>query len=257
MNRLRILQVRTGYFLGLDQQTLYVDPKAPTTPQVDRERLAWTYCSSNASSFDSSRRSLPKLSLLLPGYLFDRHISLRLGKAFWSRGPGLCVRPSPTLNRIELADLLPLPISVHAQRRGRQLPFPSPDRGRAGGLCERRSGKVSFPSLLMLSPELTHLFISFVGAGRTDPDDDELSRCSIPVERSNDLSRDGRSLLSLSGRVYEIYQLIQGHLDPVSRVFFPHSSRRSHFAFSSLQRQVLDLPNIRGRLVHVSVPSFM
>lgn len=67
--------VRTGYLLGLDQvrcqrnpcrllclmrplflpsqQTLYIDPSAPTTPQIDRERLAWTYC-----------------------YLFDRHVSL-------------------------------------------------------------------------------------------------------------------------------------------------------------------------------------
>jgi hypothetical protein len=53
------------------QQTLYVDPNAPTTPEIDRERLAWTYC-----------------------YLFDRHISLRIGKAFWSRGPGLCFTPN-------------------------------------------------------------------------------------------------------------------------------------------------------------------
>lgn len=35
-------QVRTGYYLGLDQKTLYVDPKMPTTPELDRERLAWT-----------------------------------------------------------------------------------------------------------------------------------------------------------------------------------------------------------------------
>lgn len=25
-------------------------------------------------------------------YLFDRHISLRTGRAFWSRGPSLCFR---------------------------------------------------------------------------------------------------------------------------------------------------------------------
>ncbi|KAI5118828.1 hypothetical protein M0805_009406 [Coniferiporia weirii] len=72
------MAVRTGYMLGLDQKTL-----RPLTPGVedksgkadepgenerlDRERLAWTYC-----------------------YIFDRSISIRSGKAFWSRGPGLC-----------------------------------------------------------------------------------------------------------------------------------------------------------------------
>ncbi|KAH8107514.1 hypothetical protein DFH11DRAFT_1732247 [Phellopilus nigrolimitatus] len=76
------MAVRIGYMLGLDQKTL-----RPITPSVeedssgivndadkllenerlDRERLAWTYC-----------------------YIFDRSISIRSGKAFWSRGPGLC-----------------------------------------------------------------------------------------------------------------------------------------------------------------------
>ncbi len=32
-------------------------------------------------------------------FLFDRHISLRLGKAFWSRGPNLCFRGYSHLNQ--------------------------------------------------------------------------------------------------------------------------------------------------------------
>ena len=67
--------VRLGYMLALDQTTLVPNiPKAPDTAEgratmekLDRDRTAWTYC-----------------------YIFDRQISIRTGKAFWSRGPGLC-----------------------------------------------------------------------------------------------------------------------------------------------------------------------
>lgn len=61
--------------LALDQTSIYpAMPNLPNTPEgkammekQDRERIAWTYC-----------------------YLFDRQVSIRTGKAFWSRGPGLC-----------------------------------------------------------------------------------------------------------------------------------------------------------------------
>ncbi|KIY72965.1 hypothetical protein CYLTODRAFT_417473 [Cylindrobasidium torrendii FP15055 ss-10] len=65
------MAVRIGYMMGLDQKTFITSstPGSVTTEdnQLNRERLAWTYC-----------------------YLFDRQISIRIGKAFWSRGPGLC-----------------------------------------------------------------------------------------------------------------------------------------------------------------------
>ncbi|RFU27556.1 hypothetical protein B7463_g8774, partial [Scytalidium lignicola] len=60
------LAVRFSYFLGLDQKTL-LHPSQVRDEQASRERLAWTYC-----------------------YVFDRQVSISLGKAFWSRGPGLC-----------------------------------------------------------------------------------------------------------------------------------------------------------------------
>lgn len=66
--------LRIGYALGLDSKTL--DPAKPFPPGsvptaeeeiYNRERVAWTYA-----------------------YAFDRQISIRTGKAFWSRGPQLC-----------------------------------------------------------------------------------------------------------------------------------------------------------------------
>ncbi|KAM0754657.1 hypothetical protein T439DRAFT_118591 [Meredithblackwellia eburnea MCA 4105] len=66
--------VRLGYMLGLDQKTLLPAKSLEESTSgteaeemLNRERVAWTYC-----------------------YLFDRQISVRTGKAFWSRGPGLC-----------------------------------------------------------------------------------------------------------------------------------------------------------------------
>lgn len=65
---------------GLDQKTLVI-PEAPdpddedaveAAETLDRERVAWTYC-----------------------YLFDRQGAIRTGKAFWSRGPGLCFTTGP------------------------------------------------------------------------------------------------------------------------------------------------------------------
>ncbi|EEH15913.1 hypothetical protein PABG_06000 [Paracoccidioides brasiliensis Pb03] len=58
------LALRSGYFLGLDRTSFRGDPTIDA--QVDgRKRLAWTSC-----------------------YISDRLISVRIGRAFWSRGPG-------------------------------------------------------------------------------------------------------------------------------------------------------------------------
>ncbi|KAJ9271226.1 transcriptional regulator family: Fungal Specific TF [Paecilomyces variotii] len=58
------LALRTGYFLGLDRTSFRGD--CAGDPQTDeRKRLAWANC-----------------------YISDRLISVRIGRAFWSRGPG-------------------------------------------------------------------------------------------------------------------------------------------------------------------------
>ncbi|KAI1625173.1 hypothetical protein EDD37DRAFT_629018 [Exophiala viscosa] len=66
------LAVRFGYFLGLDQKTL-LPPTQKFDRQTSRERLVWTYC-----------------------HVFNRQVSIRLGKELWSRGPGLAIQNPST-----------------------------------------------------------------------------------------------------------------------------------------------------------------
>ncbi|OCK85616.1 hypothetical protein K432DRAFT_439153 [Lepidopterella palustris CBS 459.81] len=73
------LALRIGYFLGLDKYSFRVIDDGKDS-QHDRKRLVWTAC-----------------------YISDRHISIRIGKAFWSRGPG----PLTTLRREDYPSLLP------------------------------------------------------------------------------------------------------------------------------------------------------
>ncbi|KAL4874210.1 hypothetical protein BJY04DRAFT_212245 [Aspergillus karnatakaensis] len=58
------LALRSGYFLGLDRTSFRGDASGDTEIEA-RRRLAWTSC-----------------------YISDRLISVRIGRAFWSRGPG-------------------------------------------------------------------------------------------------------------------------------------------------------------------------
>ncbi|OJJ87605.1 uncharacterized protein ASPGLDRAFT_118850 [Aspergillus glaucus CBS 516.65] len=58
------LALRSGYFLGLDRTSFRGDASGDTETEA-RRRLAWTSC-----------------------YISDRLISVRIGRAFWSRGPG-------------------------------------------------------------------------------------------------------------------------------------------------------------------------
>ncbi|KIX07401.1 uncharacterized protein Z518_02054 [Rhinocladiella mackenziei CBS 650.93] len=58
------IALRTGYFLGLDR-TAFRQESAEEARIDGRKRLAWANC-----------------------YVSDRLISVRIGKAFWSRGPG-------------------------------------------------------------------------------------------------------------------------------------------------------------------------
>ncbi|WPH05075.1 Hypothetical protein R9X50_00797400 [Acrodontium crateriforme] len=57
--------LRIAYFLGLDRYSFAVRGDDVKDPQWQRKRLVWTAC-----------------------YISDRQISIRLGRAFWSRGPG-------------------------------------------------------------------------------------------------------------------------------------------------------------------------
>jgi hypothetical protein len=73
------LALRIAYFLALDKYSFrYVDQGKD--PQHNRKRLLWT-----------------------AAYIQDRHISIRIGKAFWSRGPG----PFTTLRREDYPSLMP------------------------------------------------------------------------------------------------------------------------------------------------------
>jgi hypothetical protein len=73
------LALRIAYFLALDRYSFrFVDQEKD--PHHDRKRLIWT-CA----------------------YISDRHTSIRIGKAFWSRGPG----PLTTLRREDYPSLIP------------------------------------------------------------------------------------------------------------------------------------------------------
>jgi len=56
--------VRLGYLLGIDRSGFRMEKEAQSA-ELNRKRLAWAAC-----------------------YMSDRQISVRVGKAFWSRGPG-------------------------------------------------------------------------------------------------------------------------------------------------------------------------
>jgi hypothetical protein len=73
------IALRIAYFLALDRYSFrFVDQGKD--PHHDRKRLIWT-CA----------------------YISDRHCSIRIGKAFWSRGPG----PLTTLRREDYPSLIP------------------------------------------------------------------------------------------------------------------------------------------------------
>jgi hypothetical protein len=78
------LALRSGYFLGLDRTSFRSDPTGDTEIEA-RRRLAWTSC-----------------------YISDRLISVRIGRAFWSRGPGpmtgLVSQDFPSLQPVKEGD---------------------------------------------------------------------------------------------------------------------------------------------------------
>jgi hypothetical protein len=72
------IALRMAYFLALDKYSFRMDQSKD--PNHNRKRLLWT-----------------------AAYISDRHISIRIGKAFWSRGPG----PLTTLRREDYPSLIP------------------------------------------------------------------------------------------------------------------------------------------------------
>ncbi|GAB1212398.1 hypothetical protein ATERTT37_001536 [Aspergillus terreus] len=78
------LALRSGYFLGLDRTSFRGDSPGDTENEA-RRRLAWTSC-----------------------YISDRLISVRIGRAFWSRGPGpmtgLVSQDFPSLQPVKEGD---------------------------------------------------------------------------------------------------------------------------------------------------------
>lgn len=78
------LALRSGYFLGLDRTSFRGDASGDAELEA-RKRLAWTSC-----------------------YISDRLISVRIGRAFWSRGPGpmtgLVSQDFPSLQPVKEGD---------------------------------------------------------------------------------------------------------------------------------------------------------
>ncbi|KAK3652757.1 hypothetical protein LTR56_005052 [Elasticomyces elasticus] len=73
--------IRLGYLLGIDRSGFRIEGEAQSA-DLNRKRLAWAAC-----------------------YMSDRQISVRIGKAFWSRGPG----PMTALRAQDFPSLQPRP----------------------------------------------------------------------------------------------------------------------------------------------------
>lgn len=73
--------VRLGYLLGIDRTGFRAEADS-NSAEINRKRLAWAAC-----------------------YMCDRQISVRIGKAFWSRGPG----PMTALRAEDFPSLKPRP----------------------------------------------------------------------------------------------------------------------------------------------------
>lgn len=79
------LGVRLAYLLRLEESSFRADKEAD--PAMLRRRLAWTCKYSPRESRHALLTSFGSVT-----YLSDRQISIRMGQAFWSRGPALSAR---------------------------------------------------------------------------------------------------------------------------------------------------------------------
>lgn len=96
------MAIRTAYGLGIDQVSTTVpaeDEGSEVSPELERARLAWTCMSRKIEAPKPCPFADLSCPFITDCFLFDRHISLRLGKAFWSRGPNLCFRGYSDLNQ--------------------------------------------------------------------------------------------------------------------------------------------------------------
>lgn len=78
--------LRLGYFLGIDRTSFKSDPNEDQAI-FNRKRLVWSAC-----------------------YICDRQVSVRIGKGFWSRGPG----PLSGLRSSDFPTLQPPPNSQNS-----------------------------------------------------------------------------------------------------------------------------------------------
>jgi len=74
--------LRLGYFLDLDRTIFNLESSKEESPSLARRRLAW------AGRLESSSLLKVHSDNYLACYICDRNVSVRLGKGFWSRGPG-------------------------------------------------------------------------------------------------------------------------------------------------------------------------
>lgn len=83
------LAVRLAYLLRLENRSFKVGCTEPSK-RAQRERLAWT-CTLQPCLFCKISSMLIMMASLVT-YLCDRQISIRMGQAFWCRGPSLSAR---------------------------------------------------------------------------------------------------------------------------------------------------------------------
>lgn len=75
--------IRLGYLQRLEQTGLLAEEDT-TSEMFSRKRIAWA----GESASECSKRPRLNTNKSLACYMSDRQVSIRLGKGFWSRGPG-------------------------------------------------------------------------------------------------------------------------------------------------------------------------
>lgn len=85
--------IRLGYLQRLEQTGLQDPPENPSE-SYSRKKIAW------AGTYNLFQCGIPFLTLSAC-YMSDRQVSIRLGKGFWSRGPG----PASNLRAVDFPSL--------------------------------------------------------------------------------------------------------------------------------------------------------
>lgn len=75
--------IRLGYLQRLEQTGLHDPPESPSE-SYSRKKIAWA----GMSLLTAAKPAELLTWILVACYMSDRQVSIRLGKGFWSRGPG-------------------------------------------------------------------------------------------------------------------------------------------------------------------------